>query len=691
MKVSFYKRVTEKTGIITDIKPILNNIKLGKYKEQITAIRQAKTKKEQTALKNYLPAFTVSGTFNGTRSESSLLKHSGLLQLDIDNNLTAIQNKDKIYSDKYTYSGFVSPSGNGLKLIVKIPPDKEKHKAYFNALCDYYDTTYNLKTDRSIRDVSRPFFVSYDQDLYINDNSELFTIIEITAESKAIKVPVKNEHTPDNRKTPPTNDKTADVEKIITEIEKQQKDITQGYDNWVKIGFALSGYFNESGREYFHRISRFYPGYDQQATNTQYNECLKQRRDGVHLETFFFQAKQFNIDISPAVKVIKKPAEIREKDETSKYAKVEKYLSEIYMFRYNEISNTIEYKLKDDTQYKEVNEHNIFRMLQHNNIAFSLDNLRSLLRSDFVQVYNPFLEYFESLPPWTDKEPDYIKNLSDHIKGIDQSRFNIHFKKMLVRTVVCSLDDQYFNKHVFVLVHDKQNSGKSTFCRWLCPPVLQNYYTEVMNTDKDSLIALSENFIINLDELSTLNKTEINALKSIISKQNVKVRRPYDTRPVLMPRRCSFIGNTNKDEFLNDETGSVRWLCFEITGINWDYKKNIDINLVWSQAYALYKNGFKYDLTVDEVTQNEEENKKFKIESDESGFLTKHFRQADRETGNFYTVSDIVDFLNLRYNYLRTNSRKIGIAMKSIGFQRCQNYLGQVQYKGYYLNENVCK
>lgn len=684
MNVSLYNKLTDKEGTNVEITSILQDIQSGKYEYDVNRIRQAKTKQERNEFKILLPAFTASGIFNGSRTEKSLLKHSGLIQIDIDNDYAAIGNKRQIYSDKFIYSGFISPSGNGLKLIVKIPPDREKHKVYFNSFCDYLNSNYHIKADRSVKDTSRLMFVSYDPELYLNDNSEVFT--ETGTESK------NNERlTAKGKSTGNHHDKKSeDVERIISEIENKHLDITSSYENWLKIGFAFSSYFGEAGRSLFHRVSRFNQDYSPKDADEQYNKCINSNHGGVNIESFFFYAKQFGMDISPGKKEIKKPAEIIGKDNLSKYAKVEKYLSEIYDFRYNEISNTIEFRAKGEKAYKEVNEHNIYRMLQHNSIPFSLDNLKSLLRSDFIPVFNPFDEYFNELPSWREGDPDYISLFANYIRAKDQERFNLHFRKMFVRSVACALDNEYFNKHVFILVHDKQNSGKTTLCRWICPPGLQNYYSENISTDKDSLISLAENLIINLDELSTLNKAEINALKSIISKQNVKIRRPYDSRPVLMPRRCNFIGSTNKDEFLTDETGSVRWLCFEIDGINWDYKQNIDINLVWAQAFALYKTGFKYDLTIEEIEKNEEVNKHFRIESDEMQFIMKHFEPSEKSVGNFYTTSSICDFLNTRYPYLKTNANRVGKAMKMIGFQRNgQEYIGKFQVKGFYLLENA--
>lgn len=94
-------------------------------------------------------------------------------------------------------------------------------------------------------------------------------------------------------------------------------------------------------------------------------------------------------------------------------------------------------------------------------------------------------------------------------------------------------------------------------------------------------MCLSENFIINLDELAIFDKKEINYLKSLLSKDRVKIRRPFATRATSDARRASFFGSTNNNVFLTDETGSVRWLCFEIDSIDFAYIKNVDIDQVW--------------------------------------------------------------------------------------------------------------
>lgn len=94
----------------------------------------------------------------------------------------------------------------------------------------------------------------------------------------------------------------SDIEKLIAEIESRKVDITTTYENWLKIGFALSDAFQESGRNYFHRISQFYDGYTISECDSQYTSCLKSRKQGVTIKTLFHLAKEAGIIIKPNFK-----------------------------------------------------------------------------------------------------------------------------------------------------------------------------------------------------------------------------------------------------------------------------------------------------------------------------------------------------------------------------------------------------
>lgn len=349
----------------------------------------------------------------------------------------------------------------------------------------------------------------------------------------------------------------------------------------------------------------------------------------------------------------------------------EEYLSERYEFRYNEIALDVEYRSRKSKEYKSVCENSLYIELQKRGIKISLSNLLALLRSDYVIKFNPIKEYFLTLPEW-DKEP-HIQKLCSYLTTNDQKQFEYHFIKWFVRCIKCVFDEEYFNKQAFVIVQDVQSSGKTTFCRFICPPALKKYIAEDISNDKDARILLAKNFLINLDELAVLSKQEINHLKAYFTKTVINERLPYDRKNSILSRICSFIGSTNQGTFLNDESGSVRWLCFELTKqINFAYSRDIDINKVWAQAYALSKTDFNCELSKKDIEDNEKRNSKYKTLSAEHEIISKYFKiPEDTKEAQFMTSSDVLHYLSIKYPKL--NHINIGKAMTGLGFERVKD------------------
>lgn len=165
--ITIYKHFDPKSPKFErNINHILNRIKTGASKELVYKIRATK----DPELKKELPAILFSGTFS-YRNDKSIISHSGFICLDFDkfpDSETLLTWKDSLQDDIYTYSVFISPSGNGLKVIVKIPPIPENHKGYFEALKQYYNSDF---FDVSSCNISRICFESYDPYLIINQNS----------------------------------------------------------------------------------------------------------------------------------------------------------------------------------------------------------------------------------------------------------------------------------------------------------------------------------------------------------------------------------------------------------------------------------------------------------------------------------------------------------------------------------------
>jgi len=366
-----------------------------------------------------------------------------------------------------------------------------------------------------------------------------------------------------------------------------------------------------------------------------------------------------------------------------------------YDFRNNVILNEVMISEKGKDKFKPVNPNNLYIEARAAGHKTSIAEINIFLWSDYIKKINPLEAYFQKVSTqWNETEHgDYIERFSAYVKVPDQERFTIQFKKWLVRCVACALEDDYFNKQALVFVQYAQHGGKSTLTRYLIPEELKEYKTENISVDKDSLIALCQNFMIIQDELSTLSRVEINAQKTLMSKTNIKVRHPYDRRPKMDPRRASILGSTNKDEFLTDETGSVRWLCFNVLEIDYRYSNDIDINIVWSQAYHLYKTGFKYEMTAEEIKENERANSLYKTVTMETELIHKYYAPATQESHqDFLTATEITEEL-IRHtdSKMKINPVEVGKALKMLGFnqgQRRGHGTQRFPVKGYYLYRN---
>ena len=178
--ITIFKSIKDTdTPFFRDVRLILNRIKEGteSTKDLVKRIRLEKRKPERQELKKLLPAICFSGTFN-KRTDASLMQHSGLICLDFDGYEKAkdlLQDKENLSKNKYVFSVFISPSGNGLKVLVKIPADAENHINYFNSLEKYFNSPYFDKTSKNI---SRVCYESFDPLLHINENSSIWDEIE---------------------------------------------------------------------------------------------------------------------------------------------------------------------------------------------------------------------------------------------------------------------------------------------------------------------------------------------------------------------------------------------------------------------------------------------------------------------------------------------------------------------------------
>ncbi|MDH1881035.1 VapE domain-containing protein [Empedobacter sp. GD03797] len=689
MVVSIFKNfneVVENQKIIE----VLNDIKTGKYINVITYLRKSLAESKMEAYeraKKSLPAFTPSASFNGGRKLEFVTAYTQIVVLDIDK-LTKEQltnAKALAQETPYTYSAFISPSGNGLKIFVRVNSSQENHKEAFLALQKFYEEFLSLAIDKSGKDVTRLCFVSYDTDLYLNENATVYPVIstedlmpyieqskEVIQESTAI---VNNDFATQNF----TSDYLATYEHCVRFTEKKESYINGNRNNFVHL---LACNLNRKGVPLPMAMGYILSDYNYDAkevtatVNSAYKNVVEHNKSTLSISP--------NGEISEQSKSIKSSEDETDEEEEkpSFIDRLETFLNFRYSFRYNVVSGKLEYKVAKGTLWKPVTdfvENSILREILKAKVKCNINTLRNLLRSDYCEQFDPFKNYFDNLPNNED-ETDYITELANTITTTKQDLWQVCFKKWFVAMVACVTNDKAINQTVIVF-SGKQGVGKTTWIEKLIPKPLKDYmFSGTINpNNKDTLIHLAECMLINLDELENLNRTEIGTLKELITKTHIRVRKAYGHNNETLPRRASFAGSVNTAQFLNDTTGSRRFLCFEVEHI--EYTHNIDINQAYAQARQLYKDGFRYWFNQEEIKEINLNNEQYQIRSPEEELLLTWFEIADRDTANnFLNTTQIATKLaeRAKLNITDGTVMKLGKALKKHGYLRLSKKSGYV-------------
>jgi predicted P-loop ATPase len=378
--------------------------------------------------------------------------------------------------------------------------------------------------------------------------------------------------------------------------------------------------------------------------------------------------------------------------------KLENFIFSKYDLRINTVSNELDGKVKDKKEYEIFSEETISYELYKANFS-KFNQILPVIIANNVPKYDPIKEYFEGLPKWDNSQPDYIQKLSEYVIVEDKAWWEKMFKKHLVRMVAQGILTIPFNKQCLTFV-GKQNDGKTSFLEFLVPPKLIKYYKKGFDFEqkKDGKISLCQNFIINLDELASFEKKDLNnSFKTILTESIVKFRGLFAKSETSHYRRANFVASTNQYEFLTDETGNVRWLPFVVKDIKHDngkengYQANINIDLVWSQAYHLLMSGnFDYVMSKSDIEIQEKVNQSFMRLSTELEVIQKNYAPSHKGEPNneFLTTTDIIQNLAM-FCSIKLNVIQAGKALKILNFQQLSERSKESEYpiKGYFVKK----
>lgn len=227
---------------------IFDRIRTGKVKEQVEKIRSCGSKEERHELKKQLPSVCFAGSFKH-RDNHGIIEHAGFICLDFDHLVSEeklLEFKEKLKKSRYVFAAFISPSGDGMKVIVRIPKDIENHSKYAEALGKWFRQD-DQKVDE-LKDIARVCYESYDPDIYVNENALVFDVVSKPK-------PVVMEHTSEG-------DKIADPHMVFRNLKKWADDRDSYHDgNKHKFLVKLACACNRFGLEQEFVVSKLKEGY----------------------------------------------------------------------------------------------------------------------------------------------------------------------------------------------------------------------------------------------------------------------------------------------------------------------------------------------------------------------------------------------------------------------------------------------
>ena len=295
--------------------------------------------------------------------------------------------------------------------------------------------------------------------------------------------------------------------------------------------------------------------------------------------------------------------------------------------------------------------------------------------SEDVPVHNPIGDYLQQLPVWDGK--NHIAQLFSRLPGLtsEQQAFLATWLRSTVAHWL-QMDTLHGNECVPTLI-GAQGCGKTTFFHRLLPMELRQYYLDHLNlTNKfDKEMALTNNLLVNLDELEAIRPSQHSALKQTLSKSKVNGRPIYGCAQEDRPRFASFVATTNNPHPLTDPTGSRRYICLQIPdGQYIDNSGEIDYRQFYAQVvYELTVAKTPYWFSNDEVARIQQLNQNYLVKKDIAEMVEACFRKPkEGEAAKLMNSKMLLSHIQKAYPSVdinHGNKVRVGQAMNLLGYE----------------------
>jgi predicted P-loop ATPase len=240
-----------------------------------------------------------------------------------------------------------------------------------------------------------------------------------------------------------------------------------------------------------------------------------------------------------------------------------------------------------------------------------------------------------------------------------------------------------------ILSGDVHGKGKTEFFRRLMPDELKKYVGEVSPgiKDNDFHILMTQCLIILDDECGGKSKKDEMLQKSMLSKQYFNLREPYGRSNVTLQRIAMMCGTTNEKEILNDPTGNRRFIPIKFNSYDFKAYNSVDKTEMFMEAYNLYKQGYNYELTIEDIKYLNKYETEFERVDSAKELIQKYYIPSDKNLGRPMTVTDIKVYIEKETNQ-KLSLTRLGLELKKLGFEQIIERHGGGFRKVYYVKDS---
>ena len=363
---------------------------------------------------------------------------------------------------------------------------------------------------------------------------------------------------------------------------------------------------------------------------------------------------------------------------------IEQFLNDNYRLRRNVLSGKVEFKSRAElsADYRPLTQEALNSIIIHA-LREGLDeecnpkaDINMYVNSEEVRLYNPVLAFLNDLPQWDGQ--NHVARLFSRIPGISSEQ--LAYLSIWLRSAVAhwlQLDTMHGNEVVPVLI-GAQGCGKTTFLRRLLPMHLRQYYLDHLNLSNkfDKEMALTNNLLVNLDELEAIRPSQHAALKQTLSKNKVNGRPIFGKAQDDRPRYASFVSTTNNPHPLTDATGSRRYICLTIPkGQLIDNVGDIDYGQLYAQVlHEIRELNVPYWFNNEEVVRIQQLNLAYMQQKDIAEMVKACFRKpGDGEKVKSLSTTEMLEIIRDEYPNVSVTTKakvELGRALISLNYER---------------------